>query len=468
MVGLVEQHPHLFDTTLAENLRIGRRSATDERADGARWPGWGWATGSKGCPRDWPRPSEPWGDGSREASASGWPWPVRCWPTSPSWCSTSRPNTSSRPRPTRSPPTLLALTDGRATLLITHRLAGLEAVDEIVVLDGGRVVERGTARRAPGHRRPLRRPVVGRTHERPARRAPPARGRRAHLRRPRRERPTVNLDLARWQFASTSIYHFLFVPITIGLAFLVALLETGWYRNGDATYLRLGALLRRAAADQRRHRGGDRAHSGVRVRHELVGRTRASWATSSAARSPSRGWLPSSWNRPSSACGSSAGTACPNGRTWPASGWCRSGRCSPPCSSWRPTPGCSTLSATRWSTASPQLTNIFALFTNPVFLWGFTHVVLASLVTGALDHAGGLGLAPAQEPGLDAFRRTAVISLVLLVLSTPIAMFVGSELGVVEGTYQPMKIAAAEALWNSCPGHCRLLRLPDRRGATTT
>ena len=29
-------------------------------------------------------------------------------------------------------------------------------------------------------------------------------------------------------------------------------------------------------------------------------------------------------------------------------------------------------------------------------------------------------------------------------------MFVGSELGVVEGTYQPMKIAAAEALWNTC------------------
>ncbi|GAA3809669.1 hypothetical protein GCM10023083_50490 [Streptomyces phyllanthi] len=29
------------------------------------------------------------------------------------------------------------------TLLITHRLAGLEAVDEVVVLDGGRVVQRG-------------------------------------------------------------------------------------------------------------------------------------------------------------------------------------------------------------------------------------------------------------------------------------------------------------------------------------
>ncbi len=30
VVGLVEQRPHLFDTTLAENLRIGRRAADDE------------------------------------------------------------------------------------------------------------------------------------------------------------------------------------------------------------------------------------------------------------------------------------------------------------------------------------------------------------------------------------------------------------------------------------------------------
>ncbi|MEU3849141.1 thiol reductant ABC exporter subunit CydD [Streptomyces sp. NPDC029554] len=38
---------------------------------------------------------------------------------------------------------LLAATEGRTTLLITHRLAGLEAVDEVLVLDGGRVVQRG-------------------------------------------------------------------------------------------------------------------------------------------------------------------------------------------------------------------------------------------------------------------------------------------------------------------------------------
>ncbi|MFF9059119.1 thiol reductant ABC exporter subunit CydD [Streptomyces sp. NPDC014882] len=38
---------------------------------------------------------------------------------------------------------LLAATEGRTMLLITHRLAGLDAVDEVVVLDGGRIVQRG-------------------------------------------------------------------------------------------------------------------------------------------------------------------------------------------------------------------------------------------------------------------------------------------------------------------------------------
>ncbi|MGA7759101.1 MAG: cytochrome ubiquinol oxidase subunit I, partial [Ilumatobacteraceae bacterium] len=47
------------------------------------------------------------------------------------------------------------------------------------------------------------------------------------------------MDLARIQFASTTIYHFLFVPVTIGLSFLVAILQTKWHRSGDDRYLRL-------------------------------------------------------------------------------------------------------------------------------------------------------------------------------------------------------------------------------------
>jgi cytochrome d ubiquinol oxidase subunit I len=46
------------------------------------------------------------------------------------------------------------------------------------------------------------------------------------------------LDLARWQFGITTVYHFLFVPLTIGLSLLVAGMQTAWVRTGKDAYLR--------------------------------------------------------------------------------------------------------------------------------------------------------------------------------------------------------------------------------------
>jgi len=47
------------------------------------------------------------------------------------------------------------------------------------------------------------------------------------------------LALARWQFGITTVYHFLFVPLTLGLSVLVAILQTFYYRTRDEDYLRL-------------------------------------------------------------------------------------------------------------------------------------------------------------------------------------------------------------------------------------
>jgi len=47
------------------------------------------------------------------------------------------------------------------------------------------------------------------------------------------------LDLARWQFAITTVYHFLFVPLTLGTVWFVAGFQTAWLRTGDIRYLRL-------------------------------------------------------------------------------------------------------------------------------------------------------------------------------------------------------------------------------------
>jgi cytochrome bd-type quinol oxidase subunit 1 len=57
----------------------------------------------------------------------------------------------------------------------------------------------------------------------------------------------TEVDLARIQFALTSLYHFLFVPLTLGLAPLVAVMQTLWHRKRDEAWLRLtrffGTLL---------------------------------------------------------------------------------------------------------------------------------------------------------------------------------------------------------------------------------
>ncbi|KRF20755.1 cytochrome ubiquinol oxidase subunit I [Nocardioides sp. Soil796] len=47
------------------------------------------------------------------------------------------------------------------------------------------------------------------------------------------------VDIARWQFGIITVYHFLFVPITIGLSAMIAIFETMWIRTNNPTYLRL-------------------------------------------------------------------------------------------------------------------------------------------------------------------------------------------------------------------------------------
>ncbi|GAA2736196.1 cytochrome ubiquinol oxidase subunit I [Pedococcus aerophilus] len=52
-----------------------------------------------------------------------------------------------------------------------------------------------------------------------------------------------NLDLARWQFAITTVYHFLFVPVTIGLSALVAWYHSSWVRRRRQDDLRLAKFF---------------------------------------------------------------------------------------------------------------------------------------------------------------------------------------------------------------------------------
>jgi len=47
------------------------------------------------------------------------------------------------------------------------------------------------------------------------------------------------LLLARWQFGIVTVYHWLFVPITLGITWMVAIMETAWVRTKNPVYLRM-------------------------------------------------------------------------------------------------------------------------------------------------------------------------------------------------------------------------------------
>ena len=47
------------------------------------------------------------------------------------------------------------------------------------------------------------------------------------------------LDVSRWQFGITTVYHFIFVPLTIGLAPLIAVMQTVWVATGNTAWYRL-------------------------------------------------------------------------------------------------------------------------------------------------------------------------------------------------------------------------------------
>jgi thiol reductant ABC exporter CydC subunit len=155
VVGLCAQDAHLFDTTIGQNLRLARPSATEEeirdalnRARLLEWveslpEGLDTHVGEHGA-----RVSG--GQRQRIALArtllAGFPILLLDEPTEHLDIATADELTAD----------LLTATRGRTTLLVTHRLTGLDQVDEIVVLDGGRITDRGTHTELLGRPGPYR------------------------------------------------------------------------------------------------------------------------------------------------------------------------------------------------------------------------------------------------------------------------------------------------------------------------
>jgi len=158
LVGLCAQDAHLFDSSLRENLLLARKDATEaELSDALRRARLlDWAEGlPDGLDTLVGEHGARLSGGQRQRLAlarallADFPVLVLDEPAEHLDLPTADALTAD----------LLAATEGRTTLLITHRLAGLDAVDEIVVLDEGRVVQRGTYAELAAVEGPLRRMV---------------------------------------------------------------------------------------------------------------------------------------------------------------------------------------------------------------------------------------------------------------------------------------------------------------------
>src|ERR1700744_3052035 len=271
----------------------------------------------------------------------------------------------------------------------------------------------------------------------------------------------TSTDLARLQFAFTSINHFLFIPITIGLAFLTALLQTAWHRTGRAEDLRLtrffGTLLVINVAIGvvpgivQEFEFGMNWGAYSRLVGNIFGAPLAMEGLAAFfLEATFLGLWLFGWDKLSKR----VHLLC----IWlVAFGSALSAAFIMAANSWMQHPV-----GYLMVNGKPVLNDIWAVFTNPVFVWGYSKVLVVSLTTGAvvmlavsawqLRHRGGSpgftksGPLPRLAPVSTKSARLACIALAPAVLFT---LLTGPELGVAEGPYQPMKIAAAEAQWTT-------------------
>jgi cytochrome d ubiquinol oxidase subunit I len=260
------------------------------------------------------------------------------------------------------------------------------------------------------------------------------------------------LDLARWQFGVTTVYHFLFVPLTIGLSFLVAGLQTAWARTGAEHWLKLtkfyGKLLLINVAVGvvtgivQEFQFGMNWSAYSRFAGDVIGAPLAIEALLAFFlestflglwifgwdRLPPRVHLACIWI---TAIGSAVSTY-----TILAA------------NSWMQNPVGYRIDPT---THRAQLTDFGALLTNKVTL-----VTVPHTVAGCFLVAGGLVLSVAlwhlvRRPGRDtaAFRSALRLGAWTTLVAAAALAITGDTQGKIMTEVQPMKMAAAEALYNT-------------------
>jgi cytochrome bd ubiquinol oxidase subunit I len=260
---------------------------------------------------------------------------------------------------------------------------------------------------------------------------------------------TATVDLARIQFATTSIYHFLFVPLTLGLAPLVATMQTLWYRSNDDAWLRLtrffGTLLL--------------INFAIGVATGLVQEFQfgMSWSVYS-------NFVGGVFGAPLAIEGLAAFMLEATFLGLWIFGWQQLPRRIHLATIWIAAlatwlSAYLILVANSWmqhpvgykmDNGKAELTSVSALLTNSFAVIAWIHVILAGLIFGSMVMLGISCWHFLRERNVELFGRAAKLALIVAVPATLVQLSVGNRFGEAVTTAQGMKIAASEAQWNTC------------------
>jgi len=258
--------------------------------------------------------------------------------------------------------------------------------------------------------------------------------------------------LSRWQFGITTVYHFLFVPLTIGLAFTVAGFQTAWYRTGKDEYLRLTRFFGElflinfaigvVTGIVQEFQFGMNWSSYSRFVGDIFGAPLAiEGLLAFFLESTFLGLWIFGWDRLSKRVHLAT--------IWIAAvGTMLSAYFILAANSWMQHPVGYVVNPV---TQRAELTDFIALLTNVTALITFPHTIAAAfMTTGAFVAGIALWRLVRHKRDLEApFRAAAKVGAVMLLVSGLLVAITGDIQGKIMTEQQPMKMAAAEALWET-------------------
>ncbi|GAA4606899.1 cytochrome ubiquinol oxidase subunit I [Actinoallomurus liliacearum] len=258
------------------------------------------------------------------------------------------------------------------------------------------------------------------------------------------------LDIARWQFGITTVYHFLFVPLTIGLSALVAGLQTAWVRTGATGYLRAtkfwGKLLLINFAMGivtgivQEFQFGMNWSAYSRFVGDVFGAPLAlEGLLAFFLESTFLGLWIFGWDK----LPKKIHLAC----IWIVSvGTLLSAYFILAANSWMQHPVGYHLDP---ATGRARLTDFWAVLTNSTMLVTFPHTITAAFVTAGLFMVGISAWHLARRRHVEVFRPSMKIALAVTLIASIGVAVTGDLQGKVMTKQQPMKMAAAEALYKT-------------------